>query len=546
MMKLLNTLTQLENDELVHLDKDESSDYIFKHALTQETAYRSLLKTQRRDLHRATAQAIEQVFPDRKGQLSPVLAYHWEQAEVPDRARRYLFRAAQDSIRRYANQEALAFFARALAQSHGAKPDEMLALYEARARIFEFLSQYAQAIDDYQVALPLAQQARREIDECRILSQIAWMYSLSGRGEEAVQIAIQVETRARELQDQTAILRAYLVQGLVAQAKGYLAEAYPRLRAALIASRASDEPIMEGESWFYLGIENNFMGRFGRAAACAQKAYAIKKGLSDRVGEIVTLYLRARAEAGRGNYDAALDALEAGRAVADEIRNPFGLAQYPNTRAWLAAELGDWQTAYEVDRAGLEIARHAPIRPPEISTLINLVLDCAALGKLNEADTYVLDMQQWLGKAEFGFHAWRWETRMSDARARLLLAHKLYDDAAPVVAELLDWAERTQSMKYRARGLVLRAQIFIARNDLPRAENDLHAARHLADVMNYIPIQVHARRLLAEVCTSDTAKLYHAQAARLVDDLGQRLQHSELRKSFERGIGKMVDTANAI
>lgn len=543
MMNVLTTLAQLQNDELVHPDKDELSEYIFKHALTQETAYRSLLKTQRHDLHRAIAQAIEQTFPDRKGQLSPVLAYHWEQAQVPDRARRYFYRAAQDAIRRYANQEALALLGRALAQSDGAKPDELLAFYEARARIYEFLSQYDHAIADYQTALPLARQARREIDECRIQSQIAWMYSLSGRGEEAVQVAMRVETRARELQDQTAILRAYLVQGLVAQAKGHLADAYPRLRAALIASRASDEPIMEGESWFYLGVENNFMGRFGRAAACAQKAYAIKKGLSDRVGEIVTLYLQARAEAGRGNYDAALNALQNGHSVADEIRNPFGLAQYPNTRAWLAAELGDWQSAYELDRAGLDVARHAPIRPPEISTLINLVLDCIALDKLDEAEIYLWDVRQWLGKPEFGFHAWRWETRATDARARLLIAHQLYDDAAPLVAELLDWADRTQSMKYRARGLLLRAQIQIARNDVARAENDLHAARHLADVMRYIPIQIHARQLLAEVCASDAGQFYRTQAMRIIDELGKRLQHPELQNSFQRGLGSLNHVA---
>jgi tetratricopeptide (TPR) repeat protein len=419
----------------------------------------------------------------------------------------------------------------------------LLALYESRARIFEFLSQYAQAIDDYQAALPLAREAHREIDECRILSQIAWMYSLSGRGEQAVQTAIEVETRARALQDHTAMLRAYLVQGLVAQAKGHLADAYPRLRAALIASRASDEPVMEGESWFYLGIENNFMGRFGRAAACAQKAYAIKKGLSDRVGEIVTLYLLARAEGGRGNYDAALDALEHGRAIANEIRNPFGLAQYPNTRAWLAAELGDWQTAYELDRAGLDIARHAPIRPPEISTLINLVLDCVALGKLDEAETYVLDAQRWMGKPEFGFHAWRWETRLTDARARLLIAHQLYDDAAPLVIELLDWAERTQSTKYRARGLVLRAHIHLATNDLARAENDLQIARHLADVMQYVPIQIHARRLLADVCAGDAAKDYRVQVTQIIDALGKRLQHPELQKSLERGLGNLNHVA---
>jgi tetratricopeptide (TPR) repeat protein len=184
---------------------------------------------------------------------------------------------------------------------------------------------------------------------------------------------------------------------LVRQAEGQIAEAYPRLRQALFFSRASGERALEGESLFFLGIQNNFMGRFSRAAACAQKAYTIKASLRDRVGEIVSLYLKARAEGGRGCYDAALDALQSGHAIAEETQNPFGLAQYPNTRAWLAAELGDWQTAYEIDRAGLEVARTAPVRPPEISTLINLVLDCTHLGRLDEADEFVLELDKWMG-----------------------------------------------------------------------------------------------------------------------------------------------------
>jgi len=541
-MNIDANLAFLENEQLVRRLKEDET-FSFKHSLTQETVYQSLLKTQRRALHRAVAEAIEQAFPDRKGKLSDVLAYHWELAEVPHRARRYLFRAAQNAMRAYANQEALALLGRALAQSAGAGSDEMMALYEARAHIYEFLSQYAQAIQDYQAALPLAREANREIDESRILSRIAWIYSLSGNGERAVEIAGEVEARARRLQDQTAILRAYLVQGLVAQAKGDLANAYPRLRAALFTSRASDEPVMEGESWFYLGIENNFMGRFGRAAMCAQKAYAIKRGLSDHVGAIVALYLQARAEGGRGNYDAALDALERGHAVADEIHNPFGLAQYPNTRAWLAAELGDWQTAYEIDSAGLSIARDAPIRPPEISTLLNLVLDCVALGKLPDAERYMLELRQWIGRAEFGFHAWRWQMRFSDAHARLLLAHSLYDEAMPVVNELVDWAERTQSAKYRMRGLLLRAQIHWHHHRSTAAHEDAIAARNLADVMTYRPGQVHARQMLAEVCAGDSAKHYRAQAAHIVNDLGQRLKHPELQKSFERGLGNLNHVA---
>ena len=539
-------LTALQDAELIHAAKDHGDEFLFKHALTQETAYRSLLKTQRRDLHRAVAQAIEKTFPDQKGKLSDVLAYHWELAEVPERARRYLYRAAQDATRRYANQEALALFERALAASAGAKPEEMMALHEARGRIYEFLSQYAQAIADYQAALPLARQAKLAVDECRIMSRIAWMYSLGGEGEQAVALATQVEVRARELGDQSAALRAYLVQGLVAQARGDLQVAYPRLRAALAASRASDEPVMEGESWFYLGIQNNFMGRFGRAAACARRAYELKKGLSDRVGEIVSLYLWARAETGQGNYDIALDTLEQGHAVAKVIRNPFGLAQYPNTRAWLAAELGDWETAYDIDHAGLTLAVNSPIRPPEISTRLNLMLDCIALGKLQEADAHILELMKWFGRTEFGFHAWRWQIRFTDAQARLLLAHRLYDDAALIVSELMDWAERTQSAKYKMRALLMRAQIYLANDQIRLARDSATMACHLADAMAHMPGRIQSQIMLAQISDRmepGSAQQYRAQAAQLLKTLDASLKHPALRRSFERGLGNIQHVA---
>lgn len=535
-MTLDSTLLQLVTEQLVHSSREQGDEYTFKHALTQETVYRSLLKTQRRALHRAIAEAIEKTFPDRKGKLSDVLGFHWEQADVPDRARRYLFRAAQNALRQYANQEALGLLERALALGADAKPDELMAMRDARARVYEFLSQYDHAIQDYQLALPLARAAKLEIDECRIMSRIAWLYSLSGRGADAVAMASESEVRARALQDESVALRAYLVQGMVAQASGDLAYAYPRLRRALFASRACDEKPLEGEALFYLGIQNNFMGRFGRAVACARKAYEIKKGLSDRVGEIVSLYLLARAQAGRGEYDAALEALEAGHAVSEETRNPFGLAQYPNTRAWLAAELGDWASAYARDSAALEIAQHAPVRPPEISTLINLILDCVALGKLDEAEMYRAQVVEWIGQPEFGFHAWRWEMRFADASARLHFARGELTAAMTHIAQLLATAARTQSAKYRARGWMLQAQIHRVQGETRTAENLYLAARNLADQMNYMPMRVHARCGLRTLQPKNTA--LDNEIACLLDDVDRCLHHPDLRRSFAQGIAQ--------
>ena len=104
-------------------------EYIFKHHLTQDTAYRTLLKRQRRALHRRVAEALERVYPDRiEGQVE-LLAHHWDRAEEPQKASAYMARAGQKAARQHANEEALGYFGHALASTGpGEEFDGVLAL----------------------------------------------------------------------------------------------------------------------------------------------------------------------------------------------------------------------------------------------------------------------------------------------------------------------------------------------------------------------------------------------------------------------------------
>ncbi|HKZ86044.1 MAG TPA: hypothetical protein VJ793_20610 [Anaerolineae bacterium] len=543
MVILVQHLNALESAGLVRLAHTlPELEYLFQHALIQDAAYSSLVKQDRRLLHQTVAESLERMYPDRVEELAAVLAQHFDAAGDAVRAVKYLTLAGQDAARRYANPEALALFTRALALSDDAPPETAMHVLEDRGQVYEFLSEYDPALTDYEKALALAQQSGLVRDECRIMSRMAWLYWLSGKGEQALQTARAAESTARTLNDHAVALRAFMVVGLVAQAEGRLSEAYPRMRQSLSASRATREHALEGESLFYLGIEDNFMGRFGRASAFARKARDIKRSLGDRGGEMLSLYLLGRAEGGRGNYDVALEALEAGFAVAEETHNPFGRAMYANQRAWLSAELGDWEKAYELDRAGLEVARAAPIRPPEISTLLNLVLDCTILNRLDEADEYLLALQKWMGRPEFGFHGWRWQTRETDARARLHMARGQYPDASAVVTDLLERASRTESRKYLARGLWLRGEIHYTLSAIEMVEADWAAARDLADAMRNLPISVQVRRSLMRMYLDagkgGAANRMRVEIDALIADLDRRLRHPDLRRSFDRGLAR--------
>jgi predicted ATPase len=65
-------------------------EYIFKHALTQEVAYNSLLLKRRKEIHEKIGRTIEEIYPDRLEEFYEMLAYHYSKSDNPEKACQYL------------------------------------------------------------------------------------------------------------------------------------------------------------------------------------------------------------------------------------------------------------------------------------------------------------------------------------------------------------------------------------------------------------------------------------------------------------------------
>ncbi|MGH2379050.1 MAG: hypothetical protein ACRDGT_11310, partial [Candidatus Limnocylindria bacterium] len=104
----------LEASGLIRLAAMEPElEYLFRHVLVQDAAYASLLKQERRELHRRVADVLLQVYPDRRGELAGVIAMHLAEAGEPVRAAPFFVEAGDHALARFANREARAFFDRA-------------------------------------------------------------------------------------------------------------------------------------------------------------------------------------------------------------------------------------------------------------------------------------------------------------------------------------------------------------------------------------------------------------------------------------------------
>lgn len=518
-------------------------EYFFRQGFIQEVAYHSILLKRRRQLHLQVGETLEVLFAGRLEDHSALLGHHFYQAGDV-RARRYYRLAGAAAARLGAFQQTQDYLSRALEVSAGASPVELIEIREARAEALFYLGLFAPASADLEAALQLARQGNLATVECRVLATMALFLWYKGQTEESIVLARQAEALAKNLEDTSVALRAALVLATAIQNKGDLLEAHTRMRQVLAASRSQKEHSIMALSLQYLAMQYVFMGRFTRAVACARQARALSLRYGNQRWVNSSYYFESQAEGSRGEYDAALEALETGRALDDKINNPW-LARYPNQRAWLCAELGDWETAYEFDYAGLQQAKGVPgFREFEISTLLNLVLDCTALGRLEEAGHYLAESQYDLDRPEFGMHTWRWRTRLVDAQARLFLARSQPGQAAEAVAGLFNWADRTQARKYQARGLILQARLDTIQGDLPLAMASLHAARDLADRIGYFPACLEARQRLAHLSAAQgdqaLARRLQGEAARLIAELDRRLKHPDLRQSFQRGLSRQI------
>ena len=106
--ELQDSLTQLTNAELIfRRGTPPDATYSFKHALVQDAAYESLLKSRRQQLHTTIAQTLEERFPDLIETEPELAAHHYTVAGLDSQAIPFWLAAGERDIARFANTEAI-------------------------------------------------------------------------------------------------------------------------------------------------------------------------------------------------------------------------------------------------------------------------------------------------------------------------------------------------------------------------------------------------------------------------------------------------------
>lgn len=112
-------LAQLQRADLVREKaRRPELEYMFKHALTQEAAYDSLLLERRREFHRKVGAALEEMYAERRDEFLGLLAYHFDRAGEREKAIDYMLRVGDKTRLSDAHDEAIQYYRRAIELLH--------------------------------------------------------------------------------------------------------------------------------------------------------------------------------------------------------------------------------------------------------------------------------------------------------------------------------------------------------------------------------------------------------------------------------------------
>ena len=476
-LPLLQAIAELPEEalhrSLAHLQADEflyetrlfpEHEYTFKHALTHEVAYSSLLQERRRTLHARIVEALEALAGERLAEQVERLAYHALRGEVWDKALAYCRQAGEKAMGRSAHREAVGYFEHALsALPH--LPDQR----DARV----------QAID---LRLALRSALRNLNDFGRMLAYLR-----------------EAESLAAALDDSR---RLGLISGFLSQHFRMLGahdQAVAAAQRALALTAAGGDGVLHALANLQLGRAYKEQGDYRRAIDCMRQIVTSldEAGRHERLSHILLPAVNARANLAACH--AELGMFTEGRVLGDEgvriaeaVAHPASLVCASWGVGLLALRQGDLPRVLPSLERAMGMCQDADLSGwfPRIASLVGAAY--ALAGRVADAVpllTQALEQTIAEGTAEHQvFYA------LSLGEGQALAGHM--EEAHTLAEQALTLAHELQERGHEAYALRLLGEIAVHRDppEVEQAEAHYHEALALAGELGMRPLQAHCHR----------------------------------------------------
>ncbi|GAK56713.1 guanylate cyclase [Candidatus Vecturithrix granuli] len=380
-------------------DELQELQYIFKHALIRDTAYQMQLRARLRELHQLTAEAMESVYAEKLAERYADLAFHYEKAEIKDKAINYLQKAGDQAKERYQNQQALDFYERLLTNLKGLEDlsdlaiatllkkgevlnligewkecqricEEAFHLAETRSDkrlmgqakllagvIFQRTGGYDNAMMYFNQALELFEVIKDREGMGHVLKEMGIVYDYQGDFDMAMKYYGKSLKISEELRDTLGIVKNTNNIGIIYyEIKGDYDAAMTWWQKSLQTSKDLGEKLERSRILNNMGECHRSQGHYEAAMAHYKKALTIHEELGDKLSIAIALGNIAHIYRAKGNYDTAMGTYNRAIIILRELSNKYFLSECLLGKADVLFLLQRYEEAQALNTEGLRIA----------------------------------------------------------------------------------------------------------------------------------------------------------------------------------------------
>ena len=235
-------LDELQNLDLIILRSfDPDIEYIFKHALTQEVVYNTILIDERKNIHLRIGEIIEKLYKDRLQEFYDALAFHYQKAQAKEKAIQYLLLSGEKSLKKYAIEESYNYYNEAY-------------IYAT--------SNYGNTIKEDTLIL-------------KILNKWALVFYYKADFKKLLALLKKHKKNTKTIDDKFILGMYYSWLGFSMYVRHNYKDAYKNLLKALEIGEVYNEKEVEGYALTWLTFLYGDIGEFEKSIKCAERATKI-------------------------------------------------------------------------------------------------------------------------------------------------------------------------------------------------------------------------------------------------------------------------------
>jgi len=445
--------------------------YLFKHALIQEAAYQSLLRSTRQQYHQRIAQVLETQFPDTAETRPELLAQHYTEAGLPAQAIPYWQQAGQRALQRSAHLEVTAHIAKGLEvlqrlpDTRERAQQELVLQTTLGPALMAIKGVAAPDVERaYARARDLCQQVGDTPELFPVLAGLHRFYFAGGRLQTARELGEQLLRQAQRQNDPALLLSAHWMLGTPLSWLGEIAAAHEHFEHSI----ALYDPAQHRSLAVHFGFDPGAscrayaayplwaLGYPDRALQRIEEALALVQTLSHPFSLGYVLGCSAIVHMFRREVDAAQERAEASVVLSTDHGFPVWLAGGMFFTGWALAAQGQSEEGIRHMHEGLAAWRTAGMG---VMVPTKLILLAEAYGRAGQAEAGLAMLAEALEAVDkYGERFYEAELHRLKGELLLALSPENHIEAEACCRQALAVARHQQ-----AKSLELRAAMSLAR-----------------------------------------------------------------------------------